>query len=102
MTGAHAIKAGIEYDWGWNDAWTTANLTGPITSIRINFASGQPSPNQFTINSGPTRTINNAKYDGGLFVQDKWTYKRLTLGGGLRFEYFNRYTPDGDPGAGRC
>ncbi len=38
VTGAHAIKAGIEYHWGWTDRWATPNLTGPITSIRINFA----------------------------------------------------------------
>ena len=33
------------------------------------------------------------KADLGLFAQDQWTIKRLTLNYGLRFDYFNGYVP---------
>src|SRR6185295_7805065 len=93
VTGAHAFKAGIEFDRGYNDRVTTANLNGPITSIRVNSATGAPVPNQFTVNLDPVRRIDRARVDGGAYVQDKWTHSRMTLSGGLRLDYFDRYTP---------
>jgi outer membrane receptor protein involved in Fe transport len=30
----------------------------------------------------------------GIFAQDKWTFKRLTLNGGLRFDYYKNKFPD--------
>ena len=107
VTGAHAIKAGIDLDWGKSDAWATPNQTGPISSIRVNYASTLVAtaagvntcapgllcqPNQFTVNSGPTRVPNITPADAGAYVQDRWTYKRMTLSGGLRLDYYNRYT----------
>ena len=90
VTGAHAFKAGVEYDWGYTRRWATPNLNGPITSIRVN----NGVPNQFTVNAGPVLREDRARYDGGLYVQDKWTMGKLTLSGGLRWDFFNRYTPE--------
>jgi hypothetical protein len=104
VTGAHAFKAGIEYDWGWNDRWTTANIQAPavsrlfgpipISSYQINYATGLPVPNQFTTNLDPVRRWDRAVYDGAVYVQDKWTHKRVTLSGGVRFDYFRRDTEE--------
>jgi len=124
VTGAHALKGGVEYDWGWNDRWTTAQLgsvvtniygqTIPVTSYRINYAStlvptaagvnscggGQIcQPNQFTASLDPVRRIDRAKADGALYVQDKWTIKRVTVSGGLRYDFFRRDTDDVTEGA---
>ena len=41
------------------------------------------------------------KYDLGLFVQDSWTFKRLTVNPGMRFELFNTYMPAQAAPAGR-
>ena len=41
------------------------------------------------------------KADLGLYAQDKWTIRRLTLNYGLRFEYFNGYVPATSLPAGR-
>ena len=38
-------------------------------------------------------TNNRIKADLGLYVQDQWRVKRLTLNYGLRFDYFNGYVP---------
>src|SRR4029077_4792343 len=35
VTGAHAIKAGLEYDFGHNDRIGYENLTGVISSITV-------------------------------------------------------------------
>jgi hypothetical protein len=102
VTGAHAFKVGIEYDWGWNDRLVTANLQPPllssifgpipITNYQINFASGSPVPNQFMTNLDPVRRYDKAPADGAVYVQDKWTYARVTLSGGVRFDFFKRNT----------
>ena len=67
--------------------------TNGISSIQLNFATGVPVPDQFTINAGPTIIRNKVPYDGGVYVQDRWTHKRVTLSGGIRWD-FNRYTPE--------
>ena len=35
----------------------------------------------------PYRVMNQTKADMGLYAQDKWAFRRLTLNYGLRFEY---------------
>ena len=102
VTGAHAFKAGIEYDFGYNDRWTTASLQAPavsrlfgpipITNYQINYATGVPVPNQFTTNLDPVRRHDRAVYDGAFYAQDKWTFRRVTLSGGVRFDFFRRDT----------
>jgi outer membrane receptor protein involved in Fe transport len=37
---------------------------------------------------------------GGLFAEDQWTVKRLTLNLGLRFDYFNGFVPASHQPAG--
>jgi hypothetical protein len=100
VTGAHAFKAGIEYNWGYNDRTLTANLQPPvlsplfgaipITNYQINYATGVPVPNQFVTNLDPVRRYDRAVYDGAIYAQDRWTYKRVTVSGGLRLDFFRR------------
>ena len=44
--------------------------------------------NQFTTSLDPVRRIDRASRDGGLYAQDKYTYKRITMSGGVRFDIF--------------
>ena len=48
-----------------------------------------PVPNSIVQWAGPNHTENKIKLDLGLYAQDQWTLKRLTLNLGLRFDYFN-------------
>jgi hypothetical protein len=88
VTGAHAFKTGLNNNWGYaKSRWTMVN---PITNYR--FANGVP--NQFTVNSDPRSGEVRVGQETGLYVQDRWTMRRLTLSGGLRYDYMYRYTPE--------
>jgi len=50
-------------------------------------------PNQVTLIAYPLLFHENMRALMGLYVQDQWTIKRLTLGPGLRFDYENAYVP---------
>jgi hypothetical protein len=93
VTGAHAFKACVEYDWGHNDRIGYGNWTGPITSITVTtLANGTISPQSFIVNNDPSYTTSAvAPADGGIYVQDKYTRSRITLSGGLRYDFFKRY-----------
>ena len=50
-------------------------------------------PNSIVQWAGPNHTENSVGMDLGLYAQDQWTLKRLTLNLGLRFDHFNAYVP---------
>ena len=88
VTGAHAFKAGMNNNWGYAKSnWTMHN---PITNYR--FSRGVP--NLFTVNSDPRSGHVRVGQEFGAFVQDKWTVQRLTMSGGVRYDYMYRYTPE--------
>jgi hypothetical protein len=90
VTGSHAFKAGMQIEEGLRYAYT--GVTGGNVNYRFNNAI----PNQITQYATPYDTLDKMKADLGIFAQDQWTIKRLTLNYGLRFEYFNGYVPAQD------
>src|SRR5207248_3254544 len=46
-------------------------------------------PDSVIVYNTPTRMYALMGADLGLYVQDSWTFKRLTINPGLRYEYFN-------------
>ena len=87
VTGAHAIKAGFQTEWTSNDATNGVNTQ----SVSYRFTNGVP--NSITLFADPRQSINKAN-ESGMFLQDRWTLKRLTLTGGLRYDFYNSYFPD--------
>ena len=86
VTGSHALKMGIQVQEGVMDLDNIVN--GDLT---YTFLRGVPnSLTQFATltwqSSGCCRT-------SGLFVQDQWAMKRVTLNAGLRFDSFRAYVP---------
>jgi len=84
VTGSHAFKVGF------------GNLRGDQTGASFDI----PSETTYRFNNGVPNQIQErgTMYQGltwgvraelGLYVQDKWTLKRLTLTPGLRFDYVN-------------
>jgi hypothetical protein len=86
VTGAHATKFGISAEHGWKEAYTYVN-----DNVTYRFFNG--APNQVVEWATPYTIINRMALDLAVFAQDRWTVKRLTLSYGLRFSYFNGFTP---------
>ena len=86
ITGAHAFKVGFNLGIS-SQAQYIYDLDSPM-SFRFN----NGVPNQLTLRATPfERDID--MLDHGLFVQDRWTVNRLTVTGGLRYDYFRASFP---------
>ena len=53
------------------------------------------------VRNTPVRSGEALNYDLGIFAQDSWTLKRLTINAGLRYEKLNAQVLEGDSPAGR-
>jgi Carboxypeptidase regulatory-like domain len=87
VTGSHAFKSGMTFGWGNN--YVTRASHGEID--RLEFFQGNPA--QVRVRNTPYKATQNVKADVGIFAQDAWTMKRLTLNYGGRYDYFNSYVP---------
>ena len=101
MTGSHSIKVGFNEAVGYIQATNyffnnqpmafRSKTTQPDPNV---FFNGTPNFNQVTYWATPTTAKNDQGHDLGLFAQDKWTMKRMTVNYGLRFDYFRSSFPD--------
>ena len=87
VTGAHNVKVGITFHQGHRADPTFAYSDG----IQYVVANGVPVSVNLT--TAPYNLLQNVKADMGLYAQDKWTLHRLTLTGGIRWDYFNAEIP---------
>ena len=94
MTGAHAFKVGFFDLWGKREVTILDN----DSSLSYRFNNGVP--NQITQRATPSAQFDNMKAEMGVFAQDKWTIKRLTLNAGVRFDYFATGFPGTAPRTG--
>src|SRR5260221_8384737 len=92
IRGSHAFKVGVVALQGQ----ATLNNITVNKNLYINFLNPTgvlPIPSSITQWAGPGRSEARIGMDMGLYVQDQWTLKRLTLNLGLRFDHFNGYVP---------
>ena len=95
VTGSHSAKVGF-----YNvTAQRTSDVPDNASHLTYQFNNGVP--NQLTQRATPLYRAERQKLDLGIYVQDKWTVKRLTLSGGFRFDTFQSYFPEQtlEPGA---
>jgi hypothetical protein len=102
ITGAHALKTGFQLNSGYQSR-QVPRLNGDLVQ---QYRNGVPdsvlvnnTPNwSEELNSG-TRT--NLDYDIGVFLQDSWTMRRLTLSPGVRVDLLANSFPEQRVQAGR-
>jgi hypothetical protein len=93
ITGSHALKVGMNLNINSQDQQIFS------TDSALSFRFNNGIPNQLTLDSTPWRR-RAFSGDHGAFIQDKWTVNRLTLTGGLRYDYFHVWFPAQTIGAG--
>jgi len=82
ITGSHAFKVGFQ------DQQHIHNQIDVVNGD-VNYTFNLGRPTRITQWATPFSQQNRTKADLGLYAQDQWTIKRLTLNYGLRFDYFN-------------
>jgi carboxypeptidase family protein len=92
VTGSHAAKFGFSDVIGRNIA---VNSAGQEMSYR--FLNGVP--NQVTLYAEPSVVAVNMNADMGVYAQDRWTIRHLTLNLGVRYDHFNGSSPVQDEAA---
>jgi hypothetical protein len=95
VTGAHAFKFGFVENWGTRDVFL-----GSPGDVGLMYRFNNGVPNQLTQFATPYRTLADLDSNLGIFAQDKWTLKQLTLNVGLRFDYMAISFPEQSAGPG--
>ena len=93
VTGSHSFKGGIYLEEG------ITNLARQVHGD-VNYTFSKAVPNSITQWATPYVQTDQMR-DLGLFVQDQWILKRLTLNYGLRFDNLNGHVPAQHVPAGR-
>jgi hypothetical protein len=101
VTGSHNFKTGFQRTWGHfgHSRDGNADLVQQYRSL----STGLPFtvPNSVLVYNTPFQSMELLNYDFGLYAQDQWTLKRLTVNAGLRWEAVNASVPAQGSPAGR-
>jgi hypothetical protein len=95
VSGAHNIKGGLQHRFGYARD-IRYDINADANQL---YQNGRP----FAVDALNTPIDNrvDVNADFGLFIQDTWTTRRLTVSPGLRFDHFNSSVPAQDVPAGR-
>ncbi|HEY1309086.1 MAG TPA: carboxypeptidase regulatory-like domain-containing protein [Vicinamibacterales bacterium] len=87
VTGSHNMKLGFDLQRGHFWRGDNNDSTGGIW-----YATTNNQPAFVFIQAPPYGYQNNLNYNLGIYAQDRWTISRMTLSGGLRFDFLNEST----------
>jgi hypothetical protein len=112
ITGAHAFKTGMTMGWGTNSRTFSSNaqintlvfnaglLGAPASATNPVPCTSLPCPIAVAVSNGPTTAEQKVNSDFGIFAQDTWTLRRLTINVGGRYDHFNASVPAQTAAAG--
>jgi len=107
VSGSHSMKVGAQWSFGvdGNSQIRTGDLVQNYTDVTGKSCSEQTpdgcSPFSVTVYNTPARYFEYVNYDLGIYAQDTWTLKRLSLSPGVRYDKFNAKSEGGCRLAGR-
>ena len=84
VTGSHTFKAGMQLQRGHFESRNTNHAQGDYYIVSLDGL-----PLLATITSPLAGWVDRLNYNLGLYAQDSWTRKRLTLSGGVRLDFQN-------------
>jgi carboxypeptidase family protein len=87
VTGSQSLKVGMQYQDGISRQ--SDLFRGDLDQIRWNGGL----PRSVILRASPRYAVENIR-DLGIFVDERWTFDRVTLSGGVRYDYFNGYAPE--------
>jgi hypothetical protein len=100
VTGAHNMKVG--YQGGFNNPNQTYQYFNEVILVRLNNAVPNQLTQVITTTDSPARIkVTRNLWPTSFYGQDQWTRNRLTLQGGIRFDYYLMNYPEskiGGPG----
>jgi hypothetical protein len=102
VTGRHNLKTGVQYQRG--TFYHTYDANGDLDQVYRSTSTGIPYsvPDSVIIRNTPiARFGERLNHDIGIFVQDTFTMRRLTMTGGLRYEWLNAQVEPSSSPAGR-
>jgi hypothetical protein len=94
VTGSHSFKTGLQ--WGFGSYVVDRDINGDLVQ---RYRNGQP--DSVRVYNTPLTSREYLNADLGMYAQDSWTIRRLTLNAGVRLEYFNGEISEQDVPAGR-
>jgi Carboxypeptidase regulatory-like domain len=94
VTGSHAFKTGVQ--WTFGSFLQTRDANADLVQ---EYQSGVPV--SVSVYNTPTRSVPYLDGDTGIYGQDTWSFKRVTLNLGLRFDYLRGSIGVQDAGPGR-
>src|SRR5262249_20366401 len=94
VRGGHNIKIGFQDSWGPFRRWAYAN-----GDLYQNYLNGAPST--VTLLATPAHWEEKLKANLGMYAQDAWTIKRMTITVGLRWEYVSEQIVGQEAQSGR-
>jgi|KBSMisStandDraft_5_1062788.scaffolds.fasta_scaffold11475_3 hypothetical protein len=87
VTGSHSFKAGFA------DTIVLRNESLSDNDYHVSYRFNNGVPNQITERTTPYLKSQRQPAGIGLFAQDKWTVRNVTLNAGLRFDYLKIFIP---------
>ena len=94
VTGSHNAKFGFTFQH--QESRTTQDISNNATLLTL--LNGRP--RSVTVWATPLLLKEINKANIGIYGQDQWTVRQLTINAGLRYDYFNSYVPEHHLGPG--
>ncbi|MGE0451041.1 MAG: hypothetical protein AB7Q29_15820, partial [Vicinamibacterales bacterium] len=101
VTGSHNARVGMTYGFGGNRHQRVVNGGWDLVQEYNTIGGVARQPQSVIVYSTPQEAAEKLKYDMGIYLQDTYSHKRLTITPGIRFELFNTYIPAQAANAGR-